>query len=115
MTPACGTDSGYYHHRRKLLESACDDCKHAHAVAERLRAHRHPKTPKTLCECGRRMLNISFDTCSHCRKAAARKSPIPMVRVYDDPVSGEPVKWVRKGLIYVKERAFGPSLQEMSA
>lgn len=105
-TPApCGSDAGYYRHRRKLQEDACPDCKHAHAVAERLRARRSPQRPTTLCDCGRRMLNTAYDMCSYCRKAARRKSPVPGVRVYDDPVSVEPVKWVRKGLIYVKERA----------
>lgn len=35
--PKCGTDSGYYHHRRKLNEAACTDCRVAHAEAERER------------------------------------------------------------------------------
>ena len=34
---ACGTDSGYFHHRRQLNEAACAECKAAHATAERLR------------------------------------------------------------------------------
>jgi hypothetical protein len=33
----CGTDSGYYHHRRSLKEDACDRCKLAHRVAEQRR------------------------------------------------------------------------------
>lgn len=36
----CGTDSGYYRHRRTLGEPACDDCKHAHSQAETLRIKR---------------------------------------------------------------------------
>ena len=33
----CGTDAGYYRHRRKLREDACSDCKAAHTSAERRR------------------------------------------------------------------------------
>lgn len=33
----CGTDSGYYKHRRKHKETACEACKLAHRVAERTR------------------------------------------------------------------------------
>lgn len=36
----CGTDSGYYRHRRTLGEDACDECKHAHTKAETLRLKR---------------------------------------------------------------------------
>jgi hypothetical protein len=36
----CGTDSGYYKHRRRLKEPACDPCRIAHAEAERDRAAR---------------------------------------------------------------------------
>lgn len=36
----CGTDSGYYRHRRKFKERACDACKLAHRVAERARKER---------------------------------------------------------------------------
>lgn len=34
---ACGTDSGYYAHRRQRREEACAGCKDAHRVAGRLR------------------------------------------------------------------------------
>lgn len=34
---ACGTDSGYFRHRRFLREKACGDCRAAHAEAERRR------------------------------------------------------------------------------
>lgn len=33
----CGTDGGYYRHRRTLKEPACDACKLAHRVSEALR------------------------------------------------------------------------------
>ena len=33
----CGTDSGYYRHRRKFNEEACQACKLAHRIAERVR------------------------------------------------------------------------------
>lgn len=36
----CGTDAGYYRHRRKFREDACDDCKAAHNKAEREREQR---------------------------------------------------------------------------
>ncbi len=36
----CGTDGGYYRHRRTLSEPACSDCKRAHTRAERERAVR---------------------------------------------------------------------------
>lgn len=36
----CGTDSGYYHHRRIQKEPACTPCKRAHAVAESDRQRR---------------------------------------------------------------------------
>lgn len=33
----CGTDAGYYRHRRKHKEPACEACKEAHREAERAR------------------------------------------------------------------------------
>jgi hypothetical protein len=36
----CGTDGGYYRHRRKHKERACDACKLAHRVAEQVRRER---------------------------------------------------------------------------
>lgn len=36
----CGTDGGYYRHRRTLGETACRPCRDAHAAAERDRAGR---------------------------------------------------------------------------
>lgn len=36
----CGTDSMYYHHRRVRNEPACDECRRAHAAAERRRKTR---------------------------------------------------------------------------
>lgn len=32
----CGTDSGYYRHRRQLKDEPCDDCRRAHAEATRV-------------------------------------------------------------------------------
>lgn len=37
QTALCGTDGGYYRHRRTLKERACEACKLAHRVAERNR------------------------------------------------------------------------------
>lgn len=34
----CGTDSGYFRHRRQLHEPPCDACRLAHAAAEKARA-----------------------------------------------------------------------------
>lgn len=36
----CGTDGGYYRHRRTLKEKPCNACKTAHSQAERDRAVR---------------------------------------------------------------------------
>jgi hypothetical protein len=36
----CGTDSGYYRHRRRRHEPACEACLLAHRVAESVRAAR---------------------------------------------------------------------------
>lgn len=36
----CGTDGGYYRHRRTLREDACDPCKKAHREAEAQRKSR---------------------------------------------------------------------------
>jgi hypothetical protein len=44
--PGCGTDSGYYHHRRQLKEPACPACKMAHAYARRMRTQRANTTEK---------------------------------------------------------------------
>lgn len=33
----CGTDAGYYRHKRSLREDACDACKAAHSAAEKRR------------------------------------------------------------------------------
>lgn len=40
----CGTDSGYYRHRRALHEPACDDCKAAHRAAENARYWRRRRS-----------------------------------------------------------------------
>lgn len=42
---ACGTDGGYYRHRRTLKEPACTDCKAAHRVAEAARQARRTNPP----------------------------------------------------------------------
>ena len=36
----CGTDTGYYYHRRKFGEPACGPCRAAHAKAEAARQRR---------------------------------------------------------------------------
>lgn len=36
----CGTDGGYYRHRRTLREEACTACQEAHAATERDRRRR---------------------------------------------------------------------------
>lgn len=35
--PLCGSDSGYYHHRRQTLDQPCRACLDAHALAQRNR------------------------------------------------------------------------------
>lgn len=35
--PSCGTESGYYHHRRITKTDACPACKAAHTAADRAR------------------------------------------------------------------------------
>lgn len=43
-TALCGTDGGYYRHRRTLNEPACDECKLAHRVAEQIRVAKKRQT-----------------------------------------------------------------------
>lgn len=121
----CGTDSGYYQHTRKWQEEACDACKQAHAIAERLRLRKQPPEP-VFCDCGRRMLNPSYESCAACRRTAARKEPRKETRLCDcgrriltswydccycrgtnrktevhefDP-GEDPIAWRREGLIW---------------
>lgn len=63
---ACGTDSGYYRHRRILREEACDDCKAAHAAAER-----NGGPAARYCECGT-IIRSAADRCYACRNGAKR-------------------------------------------
>lgn len=50
----CGTDSGYYQHRRKYNERPCWKCCDAHAAAERRRYNRNPEKGRALVAARRR-------------------------------------------------------------
>lgn len=92
----CGTDAGYYRHRRILKEDACDECKLAHRVAGKRPQYRRPDKPaanKPTCACGRVML-ASSEVCGLCNKKRQRES-------YYDPADDpkRPVGWVLRGAI----------------
>jgi len=102
----CGTSAGYYRHIRTLSEPACEDCKDAHRVAERLRAAEvraakargveREKKPPRLCDCGRRMLSvIGYDQCCFCRKTNTPRAREHMFNPTEDPIG-----WRREGLIW---------------
>ena len=62
----CGTDAGYYRHRRTLKEQACPACCQAHADATRLRAAAR-RQPARLCPCGS-PIRTHHDKCFACRR-----------------------------------------------
>lgn len=96
----CGTDAGYYRHRRKNNEKPCADCRTAHSIATR-RAKKDPR-PRAVCACGRGM-HRTRETCSLCAQKAAWAARETAVYTYtdDEPDPKRPVAWRRQGLIQV--------------
>lgn len=95
----CGTDAGYYRHRRILKEDPCDECKEAHRVAGQRPQYRRPApdrpaVTKPRCVCGRVMLPSS-EVCCMCNKERKKRS-------YYDPTDDpkRPVSWIRRGVIW---------------
>ncbi|HZN71413.1 MAG TPA: hypothetical protein VFC00_06990 [Micromonosporaceae bacterium] len=64
-TARCGTDSGYYRHRRQLKEPACDKCLRAHAAATAARSTGR-RQPVRYCPCGSQT-RTQHDKCYKCR------------------------------------------------
>ena len=68
---SCGTSAGYYRHRRKLKEDACDPCKAAHAAAQAPVG----TTPRKPAECGteggykRHRRTLQTEPCTACKAA----------------------------------------------
>lgn len=92
----CGTDAGYYRHRRRDKTEPCKACLTAHASATR----RKEPLPKKTCACGRGMRNDSVQ-CSACNAAAKRRAGKGGSYTYseDEHDPKRPVAWVRQGLI----------------
>lgn len=64
----CGTDSGYFRHRRKLNEPPCYECTRAHAAAERDRvARKAAGFVRPRCQCGS-AINTDQEKCYTCRR-----------------------------------------------
>lgn len=94
----CGTDSGYYRHRRHTHTEPCDPCKEAHRVAQR-RYKRGSRAPEPVrCECGRKIRAAGETTCSPCRRAKGIRRRSTIHDEHDD--IKRPVGWVRRGLVW---------------
>ena len=93
---ACGTDSGYYRHRRTGTP-ICDPCKHAHNTRKKELA----RNPLGRCGCGTQ-LRTDHPSCSRCRRkeerAAARAERQQTHE--EDHSKPSPDRWVRRGLIW---------------
>lgn len=83
----CGTDAGYFRHRRTNHEEPCDDCRTAHAAATR-RSKDNPR-PKKTCACGRPMRHSSVQ-CGRCKKSN-KASLVSYSDTEDDPK--RPIAW----------------------
>jgi len=102
----CGTDGGYYRHRRITNTEPCDACKRAHADWKRQRA----SNPFGRCPCGT-ALRTEGEYCSKCRRkldrATASKRPTGN-RLWrqsnytdDEHDPKRPVAWRTKGAIKI--------------
>jgi hypothetical protein len=89
---ACGTDGGYYRHRRITNTEPCEACKRAHADWKRQRAN----TPFGRCPCGT-ALRTENEYCSRCRRKLERAEAKQQQDEEGDPK--RPVAWVRRGAI----------------
>lgn len=67
----CGTDSGYYRHRRTLKEEPCDACKAAHAAAIRPVGAKRWSPAKCGTDSGyfRHLRTLKNEPCDACRAA----------------------------------------------
>lgn len=92
----CGTDGGYYRHRRRK-EPACDECKAAHSVATR-RDRSLPTPPPKLCPCGNRM-HRSRELCGPCTRKAEWVARTTATYGYaeDEADPKRPVAWRPNG------------------
>ena len=92
----CGTDAGYYRHRRKNNETPCADCKAAHSVATR--RDRSNPLPPAVCACGNRM-HRGREMCSACTKKAewAARQTAAYTYTDDEPDPKRPVAWRPNG------------------
>lgn len=98
----CGTDGGYYRHRRQLNEPACDPCKAAHSAYERFNRDnrgkriRTPKPREGRLPC--RVCGTEGTWSGRCRPCGqkARRKPRELTVVAPET----PIVWVRDGLIW---------------
>jgi hypothetical protein len=99
-TAQCGTDSGYYRHRRKLNEEPCDACKAAHAA----RWRENKQDPLPQCPCGTRLRIRDATYCSRCRRnderRARRAEKQHTVEDEHEHEKPAPDRWERRGLIW---------------
>jgi hypothetical protein len=79
----CGTDSGYFKHRR-LGEKPCDPCRLAHNAAV---SAGKPRSAKPHCGCGKRIKVPGVSECSVCRKKTIKK------RADEELISQTVIKW----------------------
>lgn len=88
----CGTDGGYYRHRRITNTEPCEPCKRAHADWKRQRASK----PFGKCPCGTR-LRTEHEHCSRCRRKLDRAEAKQRQDEEDNPKVV--VAWIRRGAI----------------
>lgn len=87
----CGTDGGYYRHRRTGTE-ICDGCRSAHNERKKeLEAN-----PRGRCGCGTQ-LRTDHAFCSRCRRRMQRAEAKQSHEEHSKP---GPDRWVRRGLIW---------------
>jgi len=84
----CGTDAGYYRHRRVMKEDPCPECKAAHSL--KTRRPRRPKRVPKKCACGNNM-HPARDMCAPCTRRAEREATSYTDDEHDPK---RPVAWV---------------------
>lgn len=99
----CGTDGGYYRHKRTTYTDPCEPCKEAHRAYERhrkaVKRGEQPKGPprtnqpsrRPCVDCGKET-RAKWGQCRSCAEKNAREA------------EDVPPTWIRRGLIWVAER-----------
>jgi hypothetical protein len=100
----CGTDSGYYRHKRITHTPVCDDCQAAHRAYEAARKAKRregkPARPRT----GQYKRTACIDCGKSCRAKDSICWPCQQVRAAAEEEEDIHPTWIRRGLIWVAVR-----------